>query len=117
MQITIDINGLRLYGRHGVSDQERSVGNMFEVNASLLYPADEAVLTDRLESTLNYAEAIETIKHEMEVPSRLLEHVAGRMRKALIERFPLISGGMIQLNKLNPPCGVEIGSTGVTIKW
>lgn len=43
--------------------------------------------TDNLEATLNYAEVYEVVKTEMGVPSRLLEHVAGRIRSGLLENF------------------------------
>ncbi len=117
MDAVIEINGLRLYAHHGVMPQENTVGNRFEVTAHLTYPVDDAIVNDDIASTLNYAEAIEVIKAEMSKPSRLLEHVAWRIAKALGERFGMIKSGSVQVKKLNPPCGSELDSTAVTLRW
>ena len=114
----IEINGLKVYGYHGVAAQERRVGNLFEVTMRLTYPIDEAVKYDSLDGTLNYAVAIDIAREVLTAaPSLLLEHAAGRLRYALLERYPLISGGTITLLKLMPPCGADVGSVGVTLRW
>lgn len=116
--VTIEINRLRIHSRHGVYAQERIVGNEFEVNVRLVYPAEDAVRTDNLEATLNYAEACDIIKHVMSEPSALLEHVCGRIRAALLERFPLISRGSIRVAKLNPPVeSTRLESVAVELTW
>ena len=107
---TISVNGLRLRAFHGVMEQERRVGNTFELSISLRYPSLEAIATDD-------GEVIETARREMSIPSALLEHAAGRVRDALCRRFPLIEGGSVTLAKLTPPLGVEIASAAVTIEW
>lgn len=116
-ELTVEVNGLRLYAHHGVGEQERKVGNCFEVTAHLRYPADGAIADDRLEDTLNYAEVVAVVREVMAVPSQLLEHVAGRLRTALTSRFPLIAGGMIRVAKLVPPFTAELDSVAVTLRW
>lgn len=115
--VTIRINRLRLYARHGVEAQERVVGNMFEVDLELDYPATAAVALDRLDGTLNYAEAVDTVKEVMAEPSALLEHVCGRLRDALMERWPAISRGTVTVAKLSPPISAPLGSVSVTLRW
>ena len=114
---TISVNGLRLRAFHGVMEQERRVGNTFELSISLRYPSLEAIATDDISHALNYGEVIETARREMSIPSALLEHAAGRVRDALCRRFPLREGGSITLATLTPPLGVEIASAAVTIEW
>jgi len=117
MKGTIEINGLRLFARHGVYEEERRNGNTFEITVHLGYPIEDAMDSDRLDSTLNYADAVEIIRREMDVPSSLLEHVAGRIRSALISAYPAITGGMIRLTKLNPPIRAEMSGVAVRIEW
>ena len=117
MTTTIEINRLRLRARHGVMQQERTVGNIFEVTAHLQCNVGRAIADDDLSATLNYAEAIDIIKSEMAIPSRLLEHAAGRIRTALTIKFPCITGGRITIAKLTPPIPVEVKSVAVTIQW
>ncbi|MCM1164105.1 MAG: dihydroneopterin aldolase [Muribaculaceae bacterium] len=114
---TIEINGLRLFGRHGVGAQERQVGNIFEVTAHLRYPLDDALDSDNLNHTLNYAEAIGIIKTEMQTPSDLIEHVAGRIRNALLRKFPQISGGMLRVAKITPPVTAELKNVAIRLEW
>lgn len=114
---TIEINGLRLFARHGVYEQERELGNKFEVTAHLHYPIEGAMESDDLTSTLNYAEAVNVITEVMAIPSKLLENVAYRIHKALMEKFPSISGGTIKISKLNPPIPAELKDVAVIIEF
>ena len=83
----------------------------------LCYPIDSAIRSDNVADTLNYAEAIEIIRKEMEIPSRLLEHVVGRIHSALLTAYPAITSGSIKLTKLNPPIPADIDGTAVRIEW
>ncbi len=113
----IEINRLRLKAFHGVTDQERRVGNLFEVTVRLSYPIEQAMATDEISRTLDYAEAVEIIKQTMAVPSRLLENVAARLKEALISRFPLIQGGKISISKISPPVSAQVESVTVSYRW
>ena len=117
MTTLIEINKLRIRAYHGVADQERTVGNVFEVTAQLAYPLDRAMETDNVAHTLNYGEVVAVITTEMKKPSRLLENVAQRLYTELIHSFPNITGGMISVAKLAPPLGEEMESVAVTLKW
>ncbi|MCI9608328.1 MAG: dihydroneopterin aldolase [Muribaculaceae bacterium] len=115
--IVISIDRLQLYAHHGVAEQERVVGNTFEVSLSVQYPAAGACSDDNLDGTLNYATAIDVIKREMAVPSRLLEHVAARIASSITSQFPQITNGSVTVTKLVPPCGVEVKGVSVTVNW
>lgn len=117
MMGTIEIDSLRLFAHHGVAAQERAVGNTFEVSLSVNYPMDGAVENDNLGATLDYGTVIQLIKREMEIPSMLLEHAAGRIFNALRHEFPAISSGKIKVTKVTPPCGVEVKGVSVILEW
>lgn len=117
MKCSIEINGLRLFALHGVMEQERLVGNLFEVTVEIFYPFQQAVKEDNLEGTLNYAAAVDVIRSEMEIPSLTLEHVAGRICRTLMEKFPLIEGGSVKITKLTPPIAAELDGVAVKISW
>jgi dihydroneopterin aldolase len=53
------------------------------------------------------------VKSEMDIPSKLLEHVAMRISRRLLNDFPLIEVVEIKLEKRNPPMGADIDSAGV----
>lgn len=117
MKTTVILENLKFHAFHGVMPQERSVGNSFLVSIRLDYPFDRAMASDDLQYTVNYAEAFEIVRKEMEIPSKLLEHVAGRIHTALLSRYPSIQGGFIKIEKSNPPIAGICGTAAVEIAW
>ena len=117
MTTTIEIERLRLYAYHGVLKQEQTVGNRFEVSIRLDYPFERAFYSDALEDTLNYASVCDIVKAEMAKPSKLLEHVAGRIIEHIMEAYPQITSGWIKISKLNPPIPMQMQSCSVEVKW
>ncbi len=71
--------------------------------------------TDDLAGTVNYAAVYELLKREMLIPSKLLEHVAGRIGESLFAGFPSISEIKLSLTKVNPPMGAECDGAGVKV--
>ncbi len=112
----IFIEGLRLYAHHGVMAQETVVGHEFVVDIKLSVDSCKAVETDDLCDTVSYADVYELLKAEMLKPSKLIEHVAGRMAQSILNRFPQIVEITISLRKVNPPMGADCTSAGVEIK-
>ncbi len=111
----IELREMKFYAYHGVMPQERAVGNDFTVDLLLTAPLQEAVAGDRLEDTLNYADIYETVRAEMQQPSRLLEHAAGRIIRALRDAFPMLETIEVRLAKLNPPFKGELHSAAVIL--
>ena len=74
-----------------------------------------AMQTDDVTDTVSYAEVYEAVKKEMEIPSKLLEHVGGRIVKRLFGDFPPIEDIELKLSKRNPPMGADIEAAGIEI--
>ena len=115
MSSRIFIAGLRMRACHGVLPQERTVGGDFEVSLSVEYDSTRAMATDDVADTLSYADLSELVRREMAVPSNLLEHVAGRIAKAIIERWPQVQSVSLSITKLNPPMGADCDGAGVEL--
>ena len=115
MTTKITLQAMKFYAYHGVLEQERRVGNTFVVDLTLMAPLEKAVQSDKLEDTINYAEVYELTKQEMNIPSQLLEHVAGRICRALRHHFPQIEQIEIRVSKLNPPFGGDVHSASVLL--
>ena len=114
-QHKIIIEGLRLYAYHGVLEQERKIGAYFTLNVEVCTNFTHAMESDDLEGTINYATVFETIKKEMAIPSRLLEHVAGRIAHAILAIHPAAQSVHLKLIKENPPMGADCQGAGVEI--
>ena len=106
---------LHFHAFHGVMPQEGKVGGDFLLTLRLGYDITGAMQTDRVEDTLNYAEVYAVVKEEMEKPSALLEHVAGRIADAFAARFPQVTTIDLTLVKKNPPMGADCKGAGVEL--
>lgn len=111
----IILTDLRFFAYHGVAAQETLVGNDYSVNLKIETSLAQAVESDRVEHTINYAHVFEAVKLEMNTPSQLLEHVAGRILRRLFDTFPTIDSIELRLGKRNPPMGADIRSAEVEI--
>ncbi len=114
-QMKIRIDRQKVYARHGALSQEQPVGAYFYVSAEIETDFTAAMDSDCLSDTINYADIAQTIKEEMEKPSQLMEHVAGRIAKRILNRFPTAKTVIISLSKENPPLGVECRGAGVEL--
>ncbi|MDD3039671.1 dihydroneopterin aldolase [Bacteroides sp.] len=111
----IFLENVRCYAYHGVAAQENLIGNEYIINLKLKVDISQASTTDEVLDTVNYAEVYEVIKNEMSIPSKLLEHVCGRIASKLFVVFPCIEELEISLSKRNPPMGADIDVAGVTL--
>ena len=111
----IYLQNVRFYAFHGVMPQEQKVGGEFYVDLRVGYPIDAAMQSDEVADTLNYAELYQLVKTEMEIPSKLLEHVAGRITRKISEQFPKVSSIDLKITKKNPPMGADCDGAGVIV--
>ena len=110
------LKNVRFRAFHGVLPQERLVGGDFLVNLRVGYPIEKAMESDEVEDTLNYAALFDLVRQEMNKPSQLLEHVAGRIVKTIMEAFPAVTSVDLELTKLNPPMGADSDGAGIFLK-
>ena len=115
MSSKIYLRNVRFHAFHGVLPQEGTVGNDYLVNLVLDYDFSSAMKTDDLQGTLNYAEVYQKVREEMAVPSKLLEHVAGRIAHRLFSDFPEIQKLQLSITKVNPPMGADSDGAGVEV--
>ena len=112
----IELKSMKFYAYHGVSRQERIVGNYFTVDIAYSFPMDNACLSDDVNDTISYVDVYNVVKVEIGRPSNLLEHLTERISKALKADFPQLIYLKIKLSKLNPPLGGEVHSAAVIIE-
>jgi len=111
----IFIRDLRLYAYHGVMAQERRVGGWYTLSLRVHYNIICAMESDEVSDTVNYAELFEMVKAEMSIPSNLLEHVAGRIAKAVFNAYPDVTAIDLTIVKDNPPMGAHCRGAGVEL--
>lgn len=111
------LNDVRFYAHHGVTAQERTVGGSFIVSLRISFPLAGAVGSDEVADTVNYATVFQLVREEMDQPSRLLEHLAGRIAKRVLSSFPQVTSVDISVTKENPPMGADCAGAGVELHF
>lgn len=113
----IYLEGVRVFARHGVLPQETQVGSYFTIDLKLKTDFSRAARTDELEGTISYADVHAVLKEEMQIPSKLLEHVCERIAQRLFRDFASIEEMHISLSKENPPMGADCKNVGVEVLY
>ena len=114
-QSSIQLHDLRFYAYHGVMEQERRVGGEYLVSLHVEADLSRAVASDDVADTVNYAALYEVVAREMAQPSKLLEHVAGRIAQCVLQTFPMVNALSIRITKCNPPMGADCKGASVEI--
>ena len=113
----ISLRDVRFHAFHGVLPQERQVGGDFLVTVRVGYPLERAMETDNVDDTLDYSALYALVEREVAEPSKLLEHVAGRIVKAITTSFPEVTSVDLELTKLNPPMGADSEGAAVEVHF
>jgi dihydroneopterin aldolase len=86
--VEVELRGLSIFTHHGVTEAEREVGQRLEFDVGFDVPDCDAVLTDRLEDTIDYAEACDIVAlAATERSYRTLERLCKVIGERLMERF------------------------------
>lgn len=111
---TISLHNLIFNSFHGVYEEEKLLGNTFEVNASLTFIGDDKIT--ELEQTINYAIVYEIIKQRMQQATPLLETLAQDMVEAIGAFDKRVKSVSVSVEKKNPPIPNMEGSVSVHYK-
>lgn len=112
----IELEGMEFHAYHGCFEEERTAGNLFVVDFTGEIDMAAAVETDALADTADYGAVYSVIKREMSSPSDLLEHVAGRIVKAIESEIPAFTRFSVRVSKSNPPVGGVCAWSRVTLR-
>ncbi len=113
---TIAIEGMDFYAYHGCFKEETLIGTNFTVDIYLTLDTAGAESLDEMGGTVNYVEVYQRVKQQMMIPSKLIEHVAARIRDAVMADFPQVQKLKVKVSKLNPPIGEKIREVSATLE-
>ena len=112
---TLELEGMEFRAYHGCLEREKIAGNDFVVDFRGEMDMSAAAESDILEDAVNYALIYDVVAKEMAKPSDLLEHVAGRIVKALEERFPEFISFSVRVSKRRPPVSGIVQWSRITL--
>jgi len=86
VSVTVELRGLRLFGRHGVHAREKEEGQDFVFDVEL--EVGERGVSDRLEDAVDYRELARAVQDVSDARSYdLLEALADAVAEELLRRF------------------------------
>ena len=112
----IALEQMEFWAYHGCFTEEQVIGTRFLIDLYIETDTSKAELSDDLNDTINYQSVYKVVKNEMQIPSKLLEHLGRRILTSVFTRFPKISYAKIKISKLNPALGGKIGSVSVNLE-
>lgn len=94
------INGVELFGYHGVNEEEKRLGQKFIIDVVLTLDLREAAHTDNLEKTINYAKLCDEIEEEFtRVTYDLIEKAAHELAHFILLRYHQVLSVTLTLKK------------------
>jgi len=113
--VDVEIRGLSIYTHHGVTEAERETGQRLEIDVSFDVPDCDAVLTDRLEDTVDYAEVCDIVAlGATERSYKTLERLCHVIAERLMERFACESV-RVRAAKPEPPLPIALEQVAVEV--
>lgn len=115
--VTIEVRGLRVMARIGVSDAELEVERALVVDVEVRDPDNAATATDALEDTADYSElAAEAERLARAEPHRTLERLAARIADRLAEIAGEGAALTVRVAKPDPPMAGAVEGVAVTVR-
>jgi 7,8-dihydroneopterin aldolase/epimerase/oxygenase len=102
------LDNMEFYSYHGHLAEEQIIGNRFIVDVTIDTDISRAADTDNLEDTIDYCMIYNLVKKEMDIPSRLLEHLARRITDSIYTASEKIMKVTVKVSKMNPAIGGSI---------
>ena len=112
----IVLEGMQFYGYHGGSAEERSLGQLFQVDMEAELDLTVAAKSDNRDDTVSYTHLYRVVKDVMEAePKNLLETLAEEIAQRSLQSFP-IQAVRVRIKKTRPPIkGAVLSGAAVEI--
>lgn len=110
------LRGLRVAGRHGVLEPEKTAPQDFVVDAMLSLDTSAAAASDELADTVDYAALAERLAAVITGPPvELIETLAQRLAEVCLAD-PLVLAVELTVHKPQAPIGLRFDDVSVTIR-
>jgi dihydroneopterin aldolase len=113
--VTVEIRGLSLYTRHGVTEAERDIGQRLVLDVAFELAGCDALVTDRVEDTVDYGEVCEQVALAAQERSyRTLERLCAAISERLVDRYQAESI-RVKASKPEPPIALPVDEVSVEV--
>src|SRR5690348_4086766 len=98
--LSIHLSQLSFYAYHGFYEEERKLGNNFELDITDTYDEGAKPLDD-LNDLVNYEAVYEIVKKRMAIPTPLLEELAESLINRIRHEYKQVTEISVSIFKLN----------------
>ncbi|MBK0369638.1 dihydroneopterin aldolase [Flavobacterium agrisoli] len=112
----IKLKNIRTFSYHGCLIEEGKIGSDYSVNLTIKANLKKSTKTDHLSDTVDYVHLNRIVVEEMAVRSHLLEHVAKRINRRVLDEIPMVEKTIVEVSKINPPIGGDVESVTIKMK-
>ncbi len=109
---TINLHNLNFFSFHGMHEEEKILGNEYEVNVEVTFEEKGAIT--KIDDTINYVKVFELVKQRMNIPTALLETVAQDIVNQVYSADNRVRSVTVSVEKKNPPIANIQGSVSVS---
>lgn len=107
------MKNIKVFAYHGCLDEEGKIGSDYRVNLKVKGDLSHSAKTDTLADTIDYVHLNKIVKEEMAIRSKLLETVAERILKRVLDEIILVQKAKVEVSKINPPIGGNVAMVSV----
>jgi len=111
----VKITNIRVYAHHGCLREESIVGSEYSIDVTVGTNLSKAAFSDELSDTVDYVHIHQIVKEEMQIASKLLEHVAKRIIDRILVEIVIVNDVEVSVSKINPPIGGDVEKVTVDI--
>ncbi|BBN90498.1 dihydroneopterin aldolase [Azospira sp. I09] len=116
MRTVVSVQGLQIYGYHGLCDEERSLGQKFLFTIRCQLADVRSHLDDRLDHSVGYDVLARDVSGISESKKfRTLEALAETIARALLVAHPAIETIEVHVSKVSPPMAHHVDSATVAV--
>jgi dihydroneopterin aldolase len=114
-EVTIEISGLSLYTRVGVTEAEREVGQRLLLDLRIDVGEVDATVTDRIEDTVDYSQVCQTANLVAQQRSyKTLERLCTSIADRVIDQFGA-HAVWVKAAKPEPPMALPVSEVSVEV--
>lgn len=112
----IALEELEFFAKHGVHEEERFIGNRYRIDVEVEADLEKASKSDNVKDTIDYGHLYKIVEREVNIPAKLLEHLAGNILNAILEELPKVESAKVMVYKYNAPIGGVCKWSKVTLE-
>ncbi len=114
---TVHIKKLCIHARHGVFQEEKTLGQRFYLNIALFLSTRKAAITGDLSASVHYGELAHQIQDVFTKESfDLIETAAEKVATYILTRYPIVEKVQVEIEKPWAPVGLPLETVSVFIE-